>query len=120
MPALAQIHIDQALTNLSVMYRNAAYVGDQVLPILPVNKRSNKYFIYRKEDFLSPSLAQNPDRGLIRHRPAGEEERLLLAKQLRDPILQPSRGRISVKDVIPHFSLGDGAPHAHRWFGDGI
>jgi len=57
MPALSQIHIDQALTNLSVMYRNQTYVGDQVLPILAVNKRSNKYFVYRKEDFLSASPA---------------------------------------------------------------
>ncbi|HZO90531.1 MAG TPA: hypothetical protein VFB38_19545 [Chthonomonadaceae bacterium] len=55
MPAIAQVHIDQALTNLSVMYRNGAYVADQVLPILPVSKRSDKYFVYRKEDFLSPS-----------------------------------------------------------------
>ena len=55
MPTISQIHIDQALTNLSVMYRNSAYVGDQVLPILPVSKRSDKYFVYRKEDFLSPS-----------------------------------------------------------------
>ena len=55
MPAISQIHIDQALTALSVMYRNGTYVGDQVLPILPVTKRSNKYFVYRKEDFLSPS-----------------------------------------------------------------
>lgn len=57
MPAQAQIHIDQALTNLSVMYRNQTYVADRVLPILPVSKRSDKYFVYRKEDFLSPSSA---------------------------------------------------------------
>lgn len=57
MPTISQIHIDQALTNLSVMYRNQTYVGDQVLPILAVNKRSNKYFVYRKEDFLSASPA---------------------------------------------------------------
>ncbi len=55
MPALSQIHIDQALTNLSVLYRNASYIADQAFPILPVNKRSNRYFVYRKEDFLSAS-----------------------------------------------------------------
>lgn len=57
MPTISQIHIDQALTNLSVMFRNATYIGDQVLPIVPVPKRSDKYFVYRKEDFLSPSPA---------------------------------------------------------------
>jgi hypothetical protein len=55
MPTLGQVHIDQALTNLAVMYRNGTYVADQVLPILPVNKRSNKYFVFKKEDFLTPS-----------------------------------------------------------------
>ena len=57
MPTISQIHIDQALTNLSVMYRNSAYVADQALPMLPVSKRSDKYFVYRKEDFMSPSPA---------------------------------------------------------------
>src|SRR2546423_15525083 len=57
MPAVSQIHIDQALTNISVMYRNESYVGDQVLPTVPAAKRSDKYFLYKKEDFLSPSGA---------------------------------------------------------------
>ncbi len=55
MPTLGQIHIDQALTNISVMYRNETYIGDQVLPTVPVAQRSDKYFLYKKEDFLSPS-----------------------------------------------------------------
>ena len=37
------------------MYRNANYVADQVLPPLPVGKRSNKYFVYRREDYMSSS-----------------------------------------------------------------
>jgi hypothetical protein len=57
MPSQGQIHIDQALTNISVMYRNETYVADQVFPVVPVSKRSNKYFLYKKEDFLSPSGA---------------------------------------------------------------
>lgn len=57
MPTIGQIHIDQALTNLSLMYRNEMYVADMALPILPVSKRSDKYFVYKKEDFLSPSAS---------------------------------------------------------------
>ena len=57
MPAVGQIHIDQALTNISVMYRNETYVGDQVFPAVPAPKRSDKYFLYKKEDFLTPSIA---------------------------------------------------------------
>jgi hypothetical protein len=55
MPALGDLHIDQALTNLTVMYRNENYIADDVLPPLPVSKRSAKYFVYKKEDFLSSS-----------------------------------------------------------------
>ncbi len=55
MPAVGQIHIDQALTNISVMYRNETYIADQVMPIVPAAKRSDKYFLYKKEDFLSSS-----------------------------------------------------------------
>lgn len=57
MPAVSQVHIDQALTQISVMYRNSAYVADRVFPPVPVGKRSDKYFLYRKEDFLSASPA---------------------------------------------------------------
>lgn len=55
MPAVGQVHIDQALTAISVQYRNSVYVADSVFPIAPVGKRSDKYFLYRREDFLSAS-----------------------------------------------------------------
>jgi hypothetical protein len=55
MPSVGQVHIDQALTNLSLMYRNDAFVADRVFPRVPVFRRSDKYFQYNKEDFLSPS-----------------------------------------------------------------
>lgn len=72
MPATSQIHIDQALTNLSVMYRNEAYIAEQVLPILPVTKRSDKYFLYRKEDFLSPSAVAAGGAPVSLRRPGSE------------------------------------------------
>ncbi len=50
MPPVGQLHIDSALTNLSVRYRNEAMIWPQVLPIIPVNKRSDKYFVYTKSD----------------------------------------------------------------------
>lgn len=46
MPGLAAIHIDSALTNLSILYRNELFVAERVAPILPVQKRSDRYFIY--------------------------------------------------------------------------
>lgn len=55
MPQLANIHIDVALTNLSVAYVNEDYVADKVFPVVPVEKRSDRYFLYNKDSFLRSS-----------------------------------------------------------------
>lgn len=53
MPTRQQIHIDRALTNLSVAYMQDAsvFIADKVFPKIPVQKQSDTYFIYKKEDF---------------------------------------------------------------------
>ena len=45
------IHIDAALTNYAVNYRNENFIADKVLPVIPVAKQSDKYFIFGKEAF---------------------------------------------------------------------
>ena len=45
------VHIDRALSNLSVQFKNNALIAEQVVPVLPVAKESDKYFIYGKEAF---------------------------------------------------------------------
>jgi hypothetical protein len=45
------VKIDQALTNLSVAYRNGTFIGDRVFPVVPVAKQSDKYFVHGKELF---------------------------------------------------------------------
>jgi hypothetical protein len=72
MPTVSQIHIDQALTNISIQYRNENYVADQVLPVVAVPRRSDKYFLYRKEDFLSPSPVNAAGAALSLRRPGAE------------------------------------------------
>lgn len=52
MPALSSVHIDRALTNFSVAYINEGYVAEMVMPPLPVEKRSDKYFVYDRDTFL--------------------------------------------------------------------
>ena len=47
-PTQQQVHIDQALTNISIAYRNANYLGEQIFPNVPVNKQSDKFFTYPK------------------------------------------------------------------------
>lgn len=49
MPTPSQVHIDAALTNLSVGYRNPAFIADLLAPVVPVRKQSDKYFIYDSE-----------------------------------------------------------------------
>jgi hypothetical protein len=51
MPDLNAVHIDRALTNLSIRYTNPAYIGEIMFPVLPVQKESDKYFIYGKEHY---------------------------------------------------------------------
>ena len=45
------IHIDVALSNVAVAYKNSALIAGEVLPIIPVNKQSDKYFTFGKEAF---------------------------------------------------------------------
>lgn len=53
MPTRQQIHIDRALTNLSVAFMQDAknFIADKVFPKIPVMKQSDTYFIYNRDDF---------------------------------------------------------------------
>lgn len=53
MAGLSVVHVNQALTNVSVAYRNAAFVAERVFPVVPVNKRNDVYFQFSKQHFLS-------------------------------------------------------------------
>src|SRR5438552_2742408 len=44
-------HIDTFLSNLSIAYRNQKFIAEEVYPIVPVDRRSNKYPVYGKEIF---------------------------------------------------------------------
>lgn len=52
-PNRLQVHIDAALTNISVAYIQSAdvFIADKVFPIVPVQKQSDRYFVYKKEDW---------------------------------------------------------------------
>lgn len=51
-PTTGQVHIDTAMTNVSIAYKNDNYIADQIFPAVPVNKISGKYFVYTKADWL--------------------------------------------------------------------
>ena len=50
MPPTNDLHVDAVLTNLSLKYRNEAFIADMVLPIVKVRKRSDKFFVYDKKE----------------------------------------------------------------------
>lgn len=53
MPTRQQIHVDKPLTNLSVQYAQDAsvFIADKVFPIIGVQKQSDTYFTYDRDDY---------------------------------------------------------------------
>lgn len=51
MPTTQKVHIDKALTNISIGYQNEAYIADQIFKEVPVDKQSDRYYVYGKEMF---------------------------------------------------------------------
>lgn len=52
-PTSNDVHVDAILTNISVAYiqDQKAYIANQVFPTIPVEKQSDKYFLYSKGDW---------------------------------------------------------------------
>lgn len=52
LPTAQQVHVDAALTNISVAFMQAPsqFVYDKVFPIVPVQKQSDRYFIFDRAD----------------------------------------------------------------------
>jgi hypothetical protein len=53
-PTSSSVHVDAILTNMSVAYMQKAenFIADKVFPVVPVDKQSDKYFSYDKNDWL--------------------------------------------------------------------
>lgn len=47
-----QVHNDSTLSNMSVQFKNGDYIGLGIMPILTVDKLSNRYAVYGKGDRL--------------------------------------------------------------------
>src|SRR3972149_2040433 len=51
-PTLHDVHpTNQALTNVSIAYKNENYIGDQVFPGVPVAKKQDNYFVFDKSSW---------------------------------------------------------------------
>ena len=47
-PDITDVHVDSILSGVSVKYTNEAYIADQVMPVVPVKKESDKYYKYTR------------------------------------------------------------------------
>lgn len=50
-PGRHDVHIDSAMTNISIAYRNTGYIADKIFPNVPVNHQSDKYFKFEKDSW---------------------------------------------------------------------
>lgn len=52
-PNINSVHVDAILTNISVGYlqNQDNFIADKVFPVIPVEKRSDKFFVYTKNDW---------------------------------------------------------------------
>jgi len=62
LPSAADVHIDVALTNLSIAYMQSAdnFVAAKVFPSVPVQNKTNKFFTFDKSSFLRAAGERAP------------------------------------------------------------
>lgn len=49
-PTAGDVHVNAPLTNISIAYMQKAemFIADKVFPMVPVQKQSDRYFVYPK------------------------------------------------------------------------
>lgn len=59
-PLVGDVHVNRPLTNILVGYMQDAanFVADRVFPNIPVQKQSDRYFVYNRGDFYRDTMAQ--------------------------------------------------------------
>ena len=62
-PSVNNVHIDAILTNISVAYiqNTNNFIADKVFPTIPVDKKSNLYFKYTKDDWFRDEAQRRAD-----------------------------------------------------------
>ena len=71
-------------------------------------------------DHLVAQAAMDADGGLVGHGAARQEQRVLLAQKLADPLAQPVDGGILHLLLVAHLGVGHGLSHAGRGLGLGV
>lgn len=52
-PSINNVHVDAILTNISIAYgqKSSDFIADKIFPVIPVEKKSDKYYVYPKNDW---------------------------------------------------------------------
>ena len=50
-PTQSQVHVNAAMTRVSIAYRNANYIAGEIFPGIPVENQSDEYFVFSKADW---------------------------------------------------------------------
>ena len=53
MPTPSSVHVNAALTNVAIKYKNMAYVAERIFPVVNVVKESDVYYVFRKEGLVT-------------------------------------------------------------------
>lgn len=48
-PTVTDVHVESALSNVSIAYQNEEYIADRVFPMVGVSKKSDYYFIFGRQ-----------------------------------------------------------------------
>ena len=56
-PTVRDVHIDTALTGISIAYKNEQYIGTQVFPAVSVQKKTDAYYVFPKADWFRNEIA---------------------------------------------------------------
>lgn len=61
-PNKSQVHVDRPLTNISIAYIQSQmnFIASKVFPVVPVDKQSDSYFIYTKNDWFRDEAQIRP------------------------------------------------------------
>lgn len=61
-PSINDVHLDVALTNFSLAYfqRPDNYIATRVFPVVPVDKQSNKFWVWNKNDWMRSQVEIRP------------------------------------------------------------
>lgn len=61
-PTPTDVHVDRPLTNISLAYiqDQSNFIAPQVFPVIPVDKQTDKYYIYTQDDWFRDEMQVRP------------------------------------------------------------